>query len=98
LKKARQWKHLLKIGIAHLYFIEELSPYQKQCAFKAVADLLGPCFYADTLIYYETSGNTLWVKIKLQKSVTLSDDTWSHFCATKDVSRASGCNAFVNSQ
>jgi len=49
LKKARQWKHLLKIGIAHLYFIRELSPYQKQCAFKAVADLLGPCFYEKLL-------------------------------------------------
>jgi len=49
LKKARQWKHLLKIGIAHLYFIRELSPHQRLCVLKAVADLLGPCFYEKLL-------------------------------------------------
>lgn len=98
LKTARTWKHLLQIGIAHLYFLEELSPHQKQCALKAVADLLGPCFCADTLIYHETRGKTLWVKIKLHKSVTLSDETWSHFCATKDVPRAGGCAAIMKRQ
>ncbi len=98
LETARKWEHELKIGIAHLYFIEELSPHQRQCALKAVADLLGPCFYADTLIYRETRGKTLRVKIKLHKSVTLSDETWSHFCATKDVPRAGGCAAIMKRQ
>jgi len=98
LETARKWKHELKIGIAHLYFIRELSPHQRLCVLKAVADLLGPCFYANTLINYETRGKTLRVKIKIHKSVTLSDETWSHFCATKNVSHAGGCTATVNSQ
>jgi len=98
LEKARTWERELKIGIAHLYFLEELSPHQKQCALKAVADLLGPCFCADTLIYRETRGKTLRVKIKLHKSVTVSDETWSHFCTTKDVARTGGCAAIVNRQ
>jgi hypothetical protein len=85
LKEARKWKHLLRIGIAHMDFLEELTPHQKNCAVKAVTDLIGPSFFVDHLIYYESRGNTLWIKIQLQKSVTRSADTWSHFCATKYV-------------
>lgn len=96
LENARKWKHLLKIGIAHMNFLQELNPRQKYCVAKAVTDLIGPCFLVDHLIWHETSGNTLWVKIKLQKSVTLSADTWSHFCATKNVHRAGCCSAVAN--